>query len=363
MPLLQFIYCAENQQGANGGFCRLHHNQYLICTGQCGSWQCKCGKKIADFQSRCGTCHRWKDGVHSNGNNPNADEARKSITKLSTVDTSEPWTCDECGNVVSGEKGRCGSCNRWRGGKRKGGWKLGVGSDASDDGIDRSQDWECCGETITAEKTRCGKCNGWRGGKRVAAKESSSELEVVLPNWTCAKCQLFNPGNKKRCGGCLTYKKAVPPPQAPPQAPRVAAPKAVVPSEISFPAPDEIDTFPDLPLNEALRIKVETAEGPKDVPWFYPPDNKNYYGSIHPALEEPYVCLHFDFNRAYYQHNNYDYLTSGLTDSSKKEAVAGSTSEVDGKEITSAASEDGSDAGSSSSPHADDGDDTSELSK
>ena len=46
------INCPKNQQGNAGGFCRAHHNRYLICTGQCGSWVCKCGNKVADIQSR-----------------------------------------------------------------------------------------------------------------------------------------------------------------------------------------------------------------------------------------------------------------------------------------------------------------------
>jgi hypothetical protein len=122
--------------------------------------------------------------------------------------------CD-CGNEVASKKSRCGSCHHWRGGKRLGGWTLGAGRDyESDDGIDRTQDWTCCGDIISAKQTRCGKCNGWRGGKRVfsnAGSESSSKSSPPnLPPWLCIKCQMSNPGNKKRCGGCLTWKSNVP---------------------------------------------------------------------------------------------------------------------------------------------------------
>ena len=100
------------------------------------------------------------------------------------VNDGEDWTCDNCSKIVPGKKSRCkcgsilsfiihthhktytlysflgGNCHRWRGGKRRGGWKLGkpMGRDEdSDDGIDRTQDWTCCGEILPAEKTRCGK--------------------------------------------------------------------------------------------------------------------------------------------------------------------------------------------------------------
>jgi hypothetical protein len=65
--------------------------------------------------------------------------------------------------------------HHWKGGKRKGGWKLGskwsrakktglspanehVTTVEAVDDIDRSTDWECCDEVIPAAKTRCGKC-------------------------------------------------------------------------------------------------------------------------------------------------------------------------------------------------------------
>lgn len=56
----------------------------------------------------------------------------------------------------------------WRGGKRKGGWKIKVTQTVDDSGIEWEKDWSCCDVMIPAAKKRCGKCNGWRGGKRVA---------------------------------------------------------------------------------------------------------------------------------------------------------------------------------------------------
>ncbi len=80
----------------------------------------------------------------------------------------------------------------------------------SDDGVDRTQEWTCCGATIPAQQTRCGKCNGWRGGKRIAGGASAaSAVASNLPPWVCIKCHISNPGNKRRCGGCLVWKTTV----------------------------------------------------------------------------------------------------------------------------------------------------------
>ena len=135
----------------------------------------------------------------ASGNTPSkADQFRSSMVKGNIADSmfvasleddedndaavndGEDWTCDNCSKIVPGKKSRCkwqhsfcflftpiikltlftpflgGNCHRWRGGKRRGGWKLGKPED-SDDGIDRTQDWTCCGEILPAEKTRCGK--------------------------------------------------------------------------------------------------------------------------------------------------------------------------------------------------------------
>ena len=78
------------------------------------------------------------------------------------------WNCAHCDNKISSTKSRCGKCHRWRGGKRKGGWKIKINVEADDSGIEWDKDWTCCDVMIPAAKKRCGKCNGWRGGKRVA---------------------------------------------------------------------------------------------------------------------------------------------------------------------------------------------------
>ena len=87
----------------------------------------------------------------------------------------EHWACTNCQNKVSIKKSRCGKCHRWRGGKRKGGWKIKV-SEVDYSGIEWDKDWTCCEVMISATKKRCGKCHGWRGGKRVASKKQKNEV-------------------------------------------------------------------------------------------------------------------------------------------------------------------------------------------
>ncbi len=90
-------------------------------------------------------------------------------SQVNDADESLHWMCP-CGSGIPFPKSRCGKCHRWRDGKRKGGWTIKAFKTAEEDdsGIDWAQDWTCCDEVIPAKKRRCGKCNKWRGGKRIA---------------------------------------------------------------------------------------------------------------------------------------------------------------------------------------------------
>lgn len=119
----------------------------------------------------------------------NGDDDNNNNNVQVNVDTSLHWTCP-CGSGIPFPKSRCGKCHRWRDGKRKGGWTIKAFKTAGEDdsGIDWSQDWTCCEEVISAKKRRCGKCNGWRGGKRIAkdafvapAPEAAVDSHVSLP--------------------------------------------------------------------------------------------------------------------------------------------------------------------------------------
>ena len=315
----------------------------------------------------------------------------------------EPWTCD-CGNVVPGTKSRCGGCHHWRGGRRQGGWKLGsIGREYdSDDGVDRTQDWTCCGTTISAQQTRCGKCNGWRGGKRIAGGASMVAVPSNLPPWVCMKCHISNPGNKRRCGGCLTWKSSVqnskstkpsksraslggadimaqgastsgghwqckkcnfdnfaselecfvcqtmrpnyqwhknqqiisssaPTATSQPGTVQAAVTEMVTitpqPSQSVLSATPAVitATVGQLPItsnkNEGKNTLASTNSAASDAPVTgncengaisisRPPDDLNYYGTYDEGLGYPYISIHYDFNRAYYQNHDYTYLNA-----------------------------------------------------
>ncbi|KAL7528702.1 hypothetical protein ACHAXR_002579 [Thalassiosira sp. AJA248-18] len=174
-PLCKVVGCNKLDQAKNDGFCRMHFNMFSVAeysngeinpNGHCiGNWSCDCGHLISDKQSRCGKCHRWRGGKRMPYN---VTASKKSAVSANPVKpTNAFWTCD-CGKSVGSSKSRCGSCHRWKGGKRKGGWKISSSSDNAYGGIDWDQDWTCCEQVFSASKTRCGKCNRWRGGKRRA---------------------------------------------------------------------------------------------------------------------------------------------------------------------------------------------------
>ena len=207
------------------------------------------------------------------------------------------WTCDNCGEEVEARKSRCGSCNRWKGGKRQGGWTLGSSSnyDSDDGGIDRTKDWTCdnCkdGEIISASQARCGKCNRWRGGKRKPAP------------WECSKCNLSNPGGKRRCSGCLAWKGTAKKVRGPPT---TAAAAKSVPSMT-------------LPATTSMKPQAQTArvvqpvhqsnallQASNQVPSL--PD----YGTID-LTKLSYV--NYDFNQSYYESSDYSYLNGSFSSS------------------------------------------------
>ena len=103
--------------------------------------------------------------------------------------------------VLLSTKSRCGKCHRWRGGKRKGGWKIKV-SEVDESGIEWDKDWTCCEVMISADKKRCGKCNGWRGGKRVASKKQKHEVVVQSPT-------IKRPRSKDGIAAAVAYQQSL----------------------------------------------------------------------------------------------------------------------------------------------------------
>mmetsp|Transcript_15627 Transcript_15627/g.34267 ORF Transcript_15627/g.34267 Transcript_15627/m.34267 type:complete len:504 (+) Transcript_15627:287-1798(+) len=182
--------CNKLRQARNDGFCRYHFNLFAInqvkpaslptaaataapedgakvaddrkppAATKTADWLCSCGTTNPGKQTRCGSCQRWKGGKRQTIPKKKKPEA--------SLESAGAWDCDKCGNRVLASKSRCGQCHHWRGGKRKCGWTIrGKGDDGS---IPWHLEWSCCDVTYSPDKRRCGKCQKWRGGKRTKSK-------------------------------------------------------------------------------------------------------------------------------------------------------------------------------------------------
>ncbi|KAL7495990.1 hypothetical protein ACHAWT_008318 [Skeletonema menzelii] len=300
-PLCKVIGCGKAEQSNNDGFCRTHFNEFVILTDGAEEdlaekWTCECGEEWSSRHKRCGntSCQKWRGGKRESYS---YSPSKYSGISEDNIIKDSKWTCDNCGEEVETRKSRCGSCHRWRGGKRQGGWKLGSASnyDSDDGGIDRTMDWSCdnCkdGEVISASQTRCGKCNRWRGGKRKPAP------------WECSKCKLSNPGGKKRCAGCLAWKGT---------AKKVSEPSTTATAAKSVP----FMTLPAMtsmtPQAQAARVAQQlqqsnvTLQASNQVPSL--PD----FGTID-LTKLSYV--NYDFNQSYYESSDYSYLNGSFPSS------------------------------------------------
>lgn len=170
-----------------GGFCRFHHNLYLIQTGQVESWDCPCGQSVLTESDRCGKCHRWKGGVKRAGLSPVKKKAKASdmtatlagileggaegVTTMPTLATDP--TDVQISNIREvNAKGRslCKvvGCDKLDQAKNDGfcrkHYRLLVGN-PDDAGKDESaildmENWNCpCGQLISYQQKRCGKCS------------------------------------------------------------------------------------------------------------------------------------------------------------------------------------------------------------
>ena len=276
------------------------------------------------------------------------------------IDRTQDWTC--CGEILPAAKTRCGKvskynvvpvlplsslvtytlfvylvdlqCNKWRGGKRI---------------AAKEVDWDCpkCGITIDGGLERCGGCLTWKNATKTKSKPSN--LQSSNGNWRCnnTKCNFDNFASELFCYNCqgarpnykwhkkqqltsgvgetqatATKGGGYPVQAAGNMASQVAAPEARAPSAVATQPTTAIPSVITVPSQGAsatvsmkqpdIRVRVDTAEGSEIVPINYPPDNLNYYGSIHEGLGDPYISLHYDFNRAYYHNCQYNYLDAGL---------------------------------------------------
>mmetsp|Transcript_18983 Transcript_18983/g.29286 ORF Transcript_18983/g.29286 Transcript_18983/m.29286 type:complete len:463 (-) Transcript_18983:148-1536(-) len=255
--LCKAVGCDKLLQSSHGGFCRGHYKRFLISTGQCDSWDCKCGEKISSASIRCGKCHRWRYGQKPGSRKTYVpDDAAVQISdvvlrnergrplckvincgkteqahndgfcrthfNLFVIDADEhggidgmkdPWMC-VCGKQWPQMQKRCGNtkCQKWRGGKREV-WSHSSKKSKKVIEEEDGDSWTCdhCQNVVTSKKTRCGKCHRWRGGKRqggwklgVNAAPTAEDDIDRSKDWTC--CDQPLPATQTRCGKCNKWR-------------------------------------------------------------------------------------------------------------------------------------------------------------
>ena len=219
IALCQAVGCEKNAQAntrvgtvQSGGLCRVHHNAWLISTGQLDSWDCECGNKVAVTHSRCGECHRWREnerpgsvggGKKKKKKSPAKKHKREGTTDAADADgpstspKKKAATANGGGNKVkkthvppesgvqisvtreTNDKGRLlckvSGCGKLDQSGNDGFCRMHFNMFAVDDGgEDNSNDgnnaattttaslpsWTCgCGHTMSGKNKRCGKCN------------------------------------------------------------------------------------------------------------------------------------------------------------------------------------------------------------
>jgi hypothetical protein len=161
------VGCPKIAQTKDDGFCRNHYNRYMISTGRCESWNCKCGEKIAITSLRCGKCHRWKDGHHP----AYTSSPQKSPAASSYAATSQPRTyvpddakVEISDVILKNERGRplckvigCGKAEQSHndGFCRTHFNEFAILTDGAEE--EASEKWTCeCGEEWSIRQKRCG---------------------------------------------------------------------------------------------------------------------------------------------------------------------------------------------------------------
>jgi len=259
-------------------------------------------------------------------------------------------------------------------------------------------DWDCakCGITNDGGLRRCGGCLTWKNVTKTTSKSSNRQSSNANLDWRCknTKCNFDNFASELFCFNCqaarphyewhkkqqltsgaggtqATATKGGGYPiqaagkmvsqvsAAAAQARSATQPTTAIPSVISVPSQGASAAVsmeqPD------IRVRVDTAEGSKIVPINYPPDNLNYYGSIHEGLGDPYISLHYDFNRAYYHNCQYNYLHLAA-DRASCSSQNGENKNTDDKEDSSSSPSASTNKDTNNSPGSDDDDKDKDLS-
>lgn len=161
------VGCPKIAQTKDDGFCRTHYNRFMISTGQCESWLCKCGEKIAITSLRCGKCHRWKNGHHpAYASSPQKSPVASPYAAPPQLRTHVPEDADvEISDfILRNERGRplCKviGCGKVEQAHTDGFCKIhfnefAIPTDETEE--DSFEKWTCeCGEEWSVRQKRCG---------------------------------------------------------------------------------------------------------------------------------------------------------------------------------------------------------------
>jgi len=344
-PKCMAVGCPKNSQSHSHGFCRAHHNRYLICTGQCSSWDCVCGEKIASFRDRCGVCHRWRGGKHSMNNKKDersdkhlleddgklilsGKRKRKPGGPMPTPDSTNmdcktlvkiapSWECWRCHVSNPGSKRRCGGCLSWKG-TVSGGSSKSANVEGGGTSRARDDDSDIWANEISSKRTirsntswECKKCN---------FDNFTTELQCFMcqaarPNWQWLKMyQSKSTIHATGAGSASVTTRS-------PQDALVNADNDCksAASTIQNPNADAISYITGQPTSSSTT--GNNAE-------------YNYYGDCSDGISYAHISIHYDFNQAYYKNHDYSYLNQGIN-SNRKYSNSGNNNAISGENMRS----------------------------
>mmetsp|Transcript_14040 Transcript_14040/g.25029 ORF Transcript_14040/g.25029 Transcript_14040/m.25029 type:complete len:418 (-) Transcript_14040:145-1398(-) len=345
-PKCRAVGCPKNSQSHSHGFCRAHHNRYLICTGQCSSWGCVCGEKIASFRDRCGVCHRWRGGKHSINNKkddrndtthflkddgklilsgkrkrkPGGPMSALDSTKVdckTLVKTTPSWECSKCHVSNPGSKRRCGGCLSWKGtvsgGSSKSANVKGGGSNTA-----RDDDSDIWANEISSRKP-IGSNTSWEC-KQCSFDNFATELQcfmcqAVRPNWQWLK--MYQSKSTIHAAGAESASVATRSPQ-----------DALVKADNECKSSDST-----IQNHNADAISYITGQ-PTSFSTSGNNAEYNYYGDCSDGISYAHISIHYDFNQAYYKNHDYSYLNQGIN-SNRKYSNSGNNKAISGGNIRS----------------------------
>jgi len=161
--------CNKRDQTDNDGFCRMHFNQFAVLNASEASeaWTCICGEKVFGRQKRCGSCNRWKGGKREPYTQGFKDEKVVSAPALS-LSQGPLWNCTNCNTSNESQRRKCRGCNKWK------------------------------SEVASSNRPR----TSYTVSSVAMAQRKKSPIESTL--WKCRKCGFDNFPQIFDCGSCKT---------------------------------------------------------------------------------------------------------------------------------------------------------------